>query len=461
MVQRGQVTGLLATRRSRRALLASSFVGMLGLVACGDDSNTRQFAGGPLTPENDQTPLASEAAGVAGSPTALPTQLPVRDLLSPRDVVSTALIAFEHRLTAFDLETGVATELWIEPKRRLWSAALSTNGERVALLSAPAGAATGWIVDFVAVGGSPLANVVLGHRRETPEPRPDAVAAGEGGITWIGETDSAAVSVPSGGILQVFTDGSQVGILAASDAKRPAAVAVSRDAGRIAYVDQPSGSEGSGVFAGSMRAKPIDPIVVMPADRSGNRYAHDLGWIGSSGRVATVIEREELGDPQGDLFYLDTSTGLPTLAWTSPAGRESWSVMSFTVSDDGAVVAFLTNPSNPGSQKPSSVWVLQVDGSALERFELPVQIIASRLVFSRDGIAISGIVSGDTDVPPLGAVYVVSPAGEVIERYRETIPATPVASPVGSPVASPAGTPVASPSADLTTNGSPSPVTKE
>ncbi len=130
----------------------------------------------------------------------------------------------------------------------------------------------------------------------------------------------------------------------------------------------------AGSYAGSIKAKPIDPIVVLPADRSGNRYAHDLAWIPPGGRVVTIIDREELGNPQGDLFFVDTASGRPTLAWTSPAGQETWSVESFAVSDDGAVVTFLTNPSNPESRKSSSVWMLQVDGSALERFALPVEL---------------------------------------------------------------------------------------
>ena len=190
-------------------------------------------------------------------------------------------------------------------------------------------------------------------------------------MTWIGGSASVAVALPSGGLQQVFVDGSQVKLLPASAAKRPAAVAVTPDGGTIAYVDQPSGSEGSGIYAGSMKAKPIDPLVILPADRSGNRYAHEIGWIDAGGRVATVIEREELGTPQGDLFYIDTPSGRPTLAWTSPSGREVWSVASFAISDDGAVVTFLTNASNPATEKPSSVWLMQIDGERVGAFRAP------------------------------------------------------------------------------------------
>ena len=386
-----------------------------------------------------------------GSPTAVPTQMPVAELMSPRGTARLSLIVHPQRLTAVDLESGDGSEIWANPDRTIWAVTSTRTGEQVALLTAPNDSATGWAVDFVGANGESFGQIELGVRRGTPGQRPDAVAGSRGGLAWIGETSSVAVALPSGGLQQVFSDGSQVRLLPASAAKRPAAVAVTQDAGTIAYVDQPSGAEGSGIYAGSMKAKPIDPIVVLPADRSGNRYAHDVAWIGSGGRIATIIEREELGNPQGDLFYVDTSSRIPTLAWTSPAGREVWSVESFALSDDGAVTAFLTNASNPDTSKPSSIWMLQVDGGAIERFELPVGLEESRLVFSPQGVAISGIVRSEDDRPGKGAVYLVSPNGEVIVRYLETASATPVASPEASPIASPVASPEASPSPQAVT----------
>ncbi len=434
------------TRFSRRALLASTVLATLSLAACGDESSTRQFAGGPLTVSPDDTPDAAGLDVHTGSPTAQPTQMPVAELLAPRGSSRYSVIAQPNRLLIVDIKSGAGEVIWSDPDRTIWAIASTPTGEQIAVLTAPSSRETGWSVDFLDFESTSLGQVELGSRRGTPSHQPDAVVGGRGGIAWIAGSASVAVALPSGGLQQVFIDGSQVKLLSASAAKRPAAVAVTSDAGTIAFVDQPSGSEGSGIFAGSMKAKPIDPIVILPADRSGNRYAHDLAWIDAGGRVATVIEREELGTPQGDLFYIDTATGKPTLAWTSPSGREVWSVASFAVADDGAVVTFLTNANNPATQKPSSVWLMQIDGSALERFELPVALQASRLVFSPEGVAVSGFVRAEEGAVGQGAVYLVTPTGEVIERYLEMREATPVASPIASPQASPAASPEASPS---------------
>jgi hypothetical protein len=446
MAEAGRVSALFSTRFSRRVLLATSGIATLALAACGDESSTRQFAGGPQTPGPNDTPSDPGQQGDPGSPTALPTQMPVAELLAPRGDARFAIVANKDNLTAVEVESGEGREIWSNSDRTVWAVATTPSAEHLALLSAPNDVASGWSIDFIEADGTSIGHVDLGAHQGTPVHQPDAVAAGLGGLAWIGESTSVAVAIPSGGLQQVFADGSQVRLLAASSAKRPAAVAVTPDAGTIAFVDRPSGSQGSGIYAGSMKAKPIDPIVILPADRSGNRYAHDLAWIPTSNRVATIIERGELGNPQGDLFYVDAGTGTPTLAWTSPFGQDTWSVSSFSVSSDGMVVAFLTNPSDEATRKPSSVWVMQIDGGAIERFDLPVELDMSRIAFAHEGVAISGIVRSDGDGLGTGAVFLVSPNGEVVERYRESIEASPVASPVASPLASPVASPEASPS---------------
>lgn len=244
----------------------------------------------------------------------------------------------------------------------------------------------------------------------------------------------------------MFPDGSQVKLVRASAAKRPAAVAISADDSALAYVDQPSGSEGSGIFAGSMKAMPVDPIVVLPADRSGNRYAREIAWIPPGGRVATIVEREELGNPQGDLFFVDSHTGTPQLVWTSPPGREVASVESFAISDDGSVLAFVTNPSRPKSGKSSSLWLMQVDGPTIERFDLPLELAESQVAFSPRGAVVTGLGGQEEQSDGTGLAYLLQPSGEVTMLYQEATPGTPVASPEASPAASPAPSPVASPS---------------
>jgi len=240
----------------------------------------------------------------------------------------------------------------------------------------------------------------------------------------------------------VFPDGSRVKVAKASVAKRPSALAISPDVTTIAFVDQPSATDGSGIFAGSMKAKPIDTIVVLPADRSGNRYARGVAWVGTTSRVATIIDREEMGTRQGDLFFLDTQTQMPRLVWTSPAGRDIASVEAFEIAPDAVVVAFVTNSARRTRDKPSSVWMAQIDGPAIERFDLPIELLAPRVAFTAQGLAITGIDGGESRRDGLVSVYLLAPNGQVTELYREQ----PEASPVASPVASPLGSPVASPS---------------
>jgi hypothetical protein len=284
------------------------------------------------------------------------------------------------------------------------------------------------------------------------ESAPDAAAQGRGGLAWLPDSGSVVAAMPTGGLLQVFPDGSQVRLAKAAIAKRPAAVALSPNGGAIAFVEQPTGSEGSGIFAGSMRAKPIDPIVVLPPDRSGNRYARGVQWIGESDRVATILEREELGSPQGDLFYLDVHNPVPRLAWTSPPGRDTASVESFTISPDGLVTAFVTSPARSEVGKPSSVWVMQTDGPSIERFDLPSKLAEPRIIFSSEGLIVTGR-AGQHEVP---TGFLLAPNGQVSLVYQQPPAATPVASPVGSPAASPVASPVASPASP-----SPQPVKSE
>ncbi|HET9659567.1 MAG TPA: hypothetical protein VFP05_04510 [Thermomicrobiales bacterium] len=303
--------------------------------------------------------------------------------------------------------------------------------------------AADWFVDFVAVEGGAIVRVPIGSGNEHV---PDSVAEGRGGIAWLPDSESVVVSMPSGGLLQVFADGSQIKLAKAADAKRPAAVALSQNGDAIAFVEQPSGSDGSGIYAGSMRAKPIDPIVVLSPDRSGNRYARGVQWIGASNRLGTIIEREELGSPQGDLFFLDVRGGTPHLAWTSPSGRDTASVETFAVSPDGMVTSFVTNPVRAESGKMSSVWMMQTDGPSIERFDLPGIVAEPRLAFTPAGLVATG-VSGRTDNEyGVAAGFLLAPNGQVELIYQQAPEATPVASPAGSPAASPPASPVASPS---------------
>jgi hypothetical protein len=314
----------------------------------------------------------------------------------------------------------------------------------VAALTSDANA-TDWAVELISVEGGDVRRIPIGSS-SGQDHAPDVVAGGSGGLAWLPDSESIVVSMPTGGLLQVFPDGSEIKLAKAVRAKRPAAVALSPDGEAIAFVEQPSGSEGSGVYAGSMLAKPIDPIVVLPPDRSGNRYARDVQWIGSSNRLATIIEREELGSPQGDLFTLDVQAGTPHLAWTSPSGRDTASVESFTVSPDGLVTAFITNPVREATGKTSSVWLMQTDGPSIERFDLPMILADSHLVFSPSGLIVTGVTSGHDEQEGVAAGFLLAPNGQIDLLYEESPAATPVASPVGSPVGSPLASPVASPS---------------
>jgi hypothetical protein len=370
----------------------------------------------------------------------------VEELLAASGKQGTVIVRKPHQLTAIDVERETSTEFWSDPERSIWAAAIDPDGATAALLTSPAKSLSSWAIQFVDVATGSSTTVELGANSGTPGQQPDAVAGGIGGITWQPDGSSVAVALPSGGLWQVFPDGSQIRLIRAGVAKRPAALAISADGGEIAYVDQPSGSAGSGIFAASMNAKPIDPIEVLPADRSGNRYARGVAWLPAGMRIATIIEREELGNPQGDLFYINTHTGAPELAWTSPPGRDISSVVSFAPAPNGQVIAFVTNPGRAGSGKPSSLWLMQIDGPTIERFDLASELWESDVTFTPRGAVVTGILGHTDDQDGFGVAYLLEPNGELTQLYREEATGTPVSSPVASPYASPDASPIGSPS---------------
>jgi hypothetical protein len=375
------------------------------------------------------------------------------DLLSPRGAGAIGLILLRHGLLVVEASSEEGKSIWSDESRALWTAATDPSSTTVATLTSDANAATDWTVEFIPVDGGDAIRVSIGTGLDQGN-APDAAAQGRGGLAWLPDSGSVVVSMPTGGLLQVFPDGSQVKLAKAAAAKRPAAVAFSPSGRAIAFVEQPTGSEGSGIYAGSMRAKPIDPIVVLQPDRSGNRYARGVQWIGESDRVATILEREELGSPQGDLFYLDVHSPMPRLAWTSPPGRDTASVESFAISPDGLVTAFVTSPARSMVEKPSSVWVMQTDGPSIERFDLPAKLAEPRIVFSSEGLIVTGL-EGEDELP---TGFLLAPNGQVSLIYQLTPAATPIASPVGSPIASRVASPVASPGASpVASPASPSP----
>jgi hypothetical protein len=366
-----------------------------------------------------------------------------RDLLAPRGQDRIGIVPRQHELVVIGADPPAGRTIWADENRALWVAASDLTSTTVAALTSDANA-TDWAVELISVEGGDVRRIPIGSS-SVQDHAPDVVAGGSGGLAWLPDSKSIVVSMPTGGLLQVFPDGSEVKLAKAVRAKRPAAVALSPDGEAIAFVEQPSGSEGSGVYAGSMLAKPIDPIVVLPPDRSGNRYARDVQWIGSSNRLATIIEREELGSPQGDLFTLDVQAGTPHLAWTSPSGRDTASVESFTVSPDGLVTAFITNPVREATGKTSSVWLMQTDGPSIERFDLPTILADSHLVFSPSGLIVTGVTGRHDEQEGFAAGFLLAPNGQIDLLYEESPAATPVASPAGSPVGSPLASPVASP----------------
>lgn len=435
------------TALSRRRFLWLTGASLLVVAGCGDAADDRRFAGEPGTdlPRND-LPQTETPAVASGSPTALPTSMPVAQLLGIRSESNTVLAARPHDVTAIDVETGEAWTVWSDPARLLWAFDLAPDGSKIALMTSVADTAGDLSLTFVNLDDGGSKTVGLGARFGTPSAQPDAVAGGTGGVAWLPDSASVAVALPTGGLVQVFPDGSQVRLLPSGSARRPGAVSISAEDGALAFVDQQQGDTGSGIYAGSMKAKPIDPVVLVPGDRSGNRYARDVQWVPPGGRVATIIDREELGSPQGDLFFIDAHTAVPELIWTSPRGRDTSSVRSFSVSPDGGVIAFVTSPVGDGAKSASALWVMQVDGPAIERFDLPVVLDETSVWFTSQGIAVTGVEGKSDGEPGMVHAYVLAPGGKLTASYVEQLPASPVASPVASPQASPVASPVASPS---------------
>jgi len=107
---------------SRRMLLLSCGAGLLGLVGCADQASDRQFAGDLQTAEPGASAPALPTGGAeAGSPTAVPTPLPVSELLAPRGVLEQIIATRSQSVTVIDVTSGAARRVWQQTQRVIWA----------------------------------------------------------------------------------------------------------------------------------------------------------------------------------------------------------------------------------------------------------------------------------------------------------------------------------------------------
>lgn len=436
----------VSARTSRRALLGGLGATLAGLVACGDESSDRQFVGDPRTPTSSREEASPDVRTAAtGSPTPMVTPLPTSQLLGARGTIDRVGLGSVHEFRIVDVQSGNSQVIWRDENRILWAAELDPTGAIAAVLSSALDSESAFAVDFIDSGTAGGVRIVVGEQLASPAAIPDAVAGGDGGIAWIADRPEVVVALPTGGLLRVQPNGSIARVADPIVAKRPGAVSITSDATTVAWVDRPLAGGGTGIFGGSFRALPIDPVTLLPADRSGNRNARGVQWVPGDSRMVTIIEGEELGRPHGDLFVVDVHTSFPELLWASPPGPERASVEAFTVAPDGLVVAFSTNSNRQGSERPTSVLIKQLDGPSIERFELPLELTDMRLTFTIEGLAVTGFEGGDG--AQLGSAWLVTPDGDIESIYQDDGLATPIAVDEGTPVASPAASPGASPNA--------------
>jgi hypothetical protein len=410
-------------------------------TSCADESSEREFAGQERTSEAVGTEQPTAVGSPRpSSPVPIASPMAVEELLSPRPAAKRLLLLVGDEVRLIGEEAKVGPPLLALEDQHVWAAGLSTDESQIALLLSSGVNSTDWSVMILNADGKQRLSVPLVESAATPRPTPDVVITGSGGIAWSSDSKRLAVSIPTGGIVQIDEKGVIEQLANAETAPRPGALAWSPNGDVLAFVNQPKARFGAGVYAAATNARPIDPVEVLPPDPTGNRNAREIAWLGDAQNLAVVIERHESGNPQGDLFLVPVSGAMPRLAWASPAGATMQGVDAFAVSGDDRVIALVTIQQSETGRAISSVWLKQIDGAAIGRIDLPEALAATSIAWTPAGIVVSGTKAqfAESDQQSVTLAYLIKTDESVVEVFSN---APPPNTPVASPVASPVGTP--------------------
>ncbi len=417
-------------------LLATFAVVCMLLAACADDSSERQFAG------DDQSTAAPSATSQpiptalpVASPQALASPLSEEELFAPRGHGDLAALVLNGRVFLVRSSLEEPASLPIDQRWKPWVADVSPDGDRVAVLVSLAASDTTWKVLIVEPDGSVSQTMRIAGDDATVVAS-DVVTTGSGGLDWSPDGSRIAVALPTGGIYAADLDGAVVEMSPPRRVPRPGDLAWSNNGQAIAYTAQQDARSGAGIYVAPVAALPLDPVVLLKPDPTGNRSARDVTWTAGDDHVLAILERRETGGRGGDVLSVRSAGGQPEIIWSAGMLVGEGGAQEISLSPDGEVLAVLL-----AGPDGSMVELLQMSGTGTTMSELDARIERASIDWTAAGLlVVGGEQSEDQGAVPFAALIGVQ--GEV---SRLEPAATPIASPqaIGSPAASPLASPVA------------------
>ncbi len=411
-------------------------------TGCADDGGGRQFASDERTAKPEMSPtVPPPSSGSTFAATAVASPLADTELLAVQSGVGRVATVVDGKPYLIDVAEGSAIELEGGGEARAWHAVVDPAGELVAVLVSPTANPSRWEIRMFDTSGALLDTIPVKTGPATAAAGMDIVAAGVGGLDWSPDGTRLAVALPSGGLYLATLDGAVETMASPRRVPIPDAIAWSQTGTAVSYVSRPSPAAGGGVNAASVNALPIDPVLVFPADPSGNRSATQTEWMGNGEQALTLVERAEFGTQLGSLFQVGVGQQTPRLEWTAGSLPNSPGAISFAVAPDSRVVAIVVR-----EQRGALSLVLHQLGGG-SQIVIPLGIDADRadVAWTEAGVAVVA-ANGEPDAGGPVLALVDSTGAVAITTFGDA-PGTPVASPIpASPVASPrAATPGASP----------------
>jgi hypothetical protein len=269
-------------------------------------------------------------------------------------------------------------------------------------------------------------------------------------VDWSPQANRLLVALAGGGVIDVPLDGTPALLLRPDQAPAPLDAAWSPAGDAVAFVGQPAGASGAGLYVADTTKTPVQVKAIVAAPSGIGPSVVAMAWH-PNGRSLLFTRTGPSNDPRlgGDLFQVPPSGGTPRLVAAAGRAGPVSGIVDFAPSPDGRAVAFVV--ALPGDPLPEfhSLWVQQIGTPSALRLTVPPGTSVVNVWWTAAGLvweAVPGTaVQPREPAAPRALTHYLSTGIETRAVYQAQPPATPVASPVGSPVASPVGSPAPSP----------------
>ncbi len=357
--------------RRSRVIVGLLLVAIL-ISACAEDStgpeDDRRFANEEVTSVPTETterePTVPVEAPTATSPGSGET------LLSAESAPS--IIVFEEggELRIVSLNSPMASTAIVPGEgERIVDFVASPDGTQVAVLVI--GGEEGDVEPFLLLfdeAGSEQARWSLADWVDSPSiATPDAGASTEspGSISWSAGQDHVLVTLFGKALLNVGVDGEVQEILVTSRAGTLVDAAWSPTGKQIALKTRTgSGSGTVWVFNPSIDGDSFRQVIPPAADASNLGSVTEVKWLpNGTGLVYILAQDASDASRGGQLYVIDLETRERRVVATPGRGGPAAQITDFTVSPDGASVAYTIEEPVDGGWKFHSLWIRSIDSA--------------------------------------------------------------------------------------------------